>query len=100
LTGVLGTSHIDLYVPSEVTGTTRFYGSADVLNRDVADARVWGGVHSRTADVAGCRAGTHVAAWALDHYFQPVAEDGTQPSLPTRTAEQDRRAEPRCDDSD
>jgi hypothetical protein len=41
-----------------------------------------------------------VAAWALDHYFQPVAEDGTQPSLPTRTAEQDRRAEPRCDDSD
>ncbi|WP_240363533.1 vanadium-dependent haloperoxidase [Streptomyces sp. S1A1-7] len=101
LTGVLGTSRIDLYVPSDVTGTTRFYGSADVLNRDVVDARVWGGVHSRTADVDGCRAGTHVAAWALDHYFQPVAKDGTQPSLPTRTAGQDRLAEPKCgDDSD
>ncbi|MBL1080724.1 vanadium-dependent haloperoxidase [Streptomyces actinomycinicus] len=76
LTGVLGTSHIDLHVPSEVTGTTRFYGSADDFNRDVVDARVWGGVHSRTADVAGCRAGTDVAAWALDHYFQPVAASG------------------------
>ncbi|WP_346162633.1 vanadium-dependent haloperoxidase [Streptomyces bangladeshensis] len=72
LTGVLGTSRIDLYVPSEVTGTTRYYGSADALNRDVVDARVWGGVHSRTADVAGRRAGTRVAAWALDHYFRPV----------------------------
>ncbi|MGV9253360.1 vanadium-dependent haloperoxidase [Streptomyces sp. NPDC003697] len=83
LTGVLGTSRIDLHVPSEVTGTTRFYGSAADLDRDVVDARVWGGVHSRTADVAGQRAGTQVAAWALDHYFQPVAKHGTQP-LPAR----------------
>ncbi|GAA2217461.1 vanadium-dependent haloperoxidase [Streptomyces nogalater] len=75
LTGVLGTSRIDLDVPSEVTGTTRHYRTADELNRDVVDARVWGGVHSRTADVDGCRAGTRVAAWALDHYFQPVAGD-------------------------
>jgi hypothetical protein len=96
LTGVLGTSRIDLYVPSEVTGTTRFYGSADDLNRDVADARVWGGVHSRTADVVGCRTGTRVAAWALGRYFQPVAKDGAQPSSPTRTARQDELAEPKC----
>jgi hypothetical protein len=42
-----------------------------------------------------------VAAWALDHYFQPVAKDGTQPSPPTRTARQDRLAEPKCgDDTD
>ncbi|MGW1592690.1 vanadium-dependent haloperoxidase [Streptomyces sp. NPDC002343] len=75
LTGVLGTSRIDLYVPSEVTGTTRYYGSADDLNRDVVDARVWGGVHSRTADVAGRRAGARLAAWALDHYFRPVGDD-------------------------
>ncbi|WP_432173742.1 vanadium-dependent haloperoxidase [Streptomyces sp. Tue6028] len=98
LTGVLGTSDIDLYVPSEVTGTTRFYGSADDLNRDVVDARVWGGVHSRTADVVGCRAGTQVAAWALDRYFQPVGEDDTQSSSPTRTVRQDRLAEPTCGD--
>nr|WP_237522996.1 vanadium-dependent haloperoxidase [Streptomyces sp. SID1328] len=98
LTGVLRTSHLDLHVPSEVTGTTRFYGSADDLNREVVDARVWGGVHSRTADVVGCRAGTRVAAWALDHYFQPVAKDGTQPSPRTRTARQHRLAEPRCGD--
>ncbi|MEV5173366.1 vanadium-dependent haloperoxidase [Streptomyces flaveolus] len=89
LTGVLGTSRIDLRVHSDVTGTTRFYGSAEDLDRDVVDARVWGGVHSRTADVAGCRAGTRVAAWALDHYFRPVAKDGTQPHPP-------RPAEPGC----
>ncbi|MFJ4579442.1 vanadium-dependent haloperoxidase [Streptomyces echinatus] len=96
LTGVLGTSRIDLHVPSEITGTTRFYGSADDLDRDVVDARVWGGVHSRTADVAGCRAGTRVAAWALDHYFRPLAEDGT-PRSP-RTPRQHRPAEPACGD--
>lgn len=96
LTGVLGTSHIDLHVPSDVTGTTRFYGSADDLDRDVVDARVWGGVHSRTADVAGCRAGARLAAWALDHYFQPVAGDGTHPSPPARTPRQGGLAEPRC----
>ncbi|MBY8841097.1 vanadium-dependent haloperoxidase [Streptomyces sp. SP2-10] len=79
LTGVLGTSRIDLRVPSEVTGTMRFYGSAEDLERDVVDARVWGGVHSRTADVAGRRAGTRLAAWALDHYFRPVAKHGTRP---------------------
>ncbi|MFG2954703.1 vanadium-dependent haloperoxidase [Streptomyces sp. NPDC048291] len=88
LTGVLGTSHIDLHVPSDVTGTTRYYGSADDLDRDVVDARVWGGVHSRTADVAGCRAGARVAAWALDHYFRP-----TQRKL---TVRRDRPAEPEC----
>ncbi|MEU1166140.1 vanadium-dependent haloperoxidase, partial [Streptomyces sp. NPDC005921] len=88
LTGVLGTSHIDLHVPSDATGTTRFYGSADDFNRDVIDARVWGGVHSRTADLAGCRAGAHVAAWALDHYFQPTPP---KPTAPHHTL-----AEPKC----
>ncbi|GGN31005.1 vanadium-dependent haloperoxidase [Streptomyces fuscichromogenes] len=91
LTGVLGTSHIDLRVPSDVTGTTRFYGSADDLDRDVVDARVWGGVHSRSADVAGCRAGARVAAWALDHYFQP-----SRPTRPTRPAREDGPTEPKC----
>ncbi|MFI8948836.1 vanadium-dependent haloperoxidase [Streptomyces sp. NPDC053750] len=90
LTGVLGTSRIDLYVPSQVTGTTRYYGTADALNRDVVDARVWGGVHSRTADTVGCRTGTQVATWALDHYFQP--------SPPAHTARQNRSAEPGCGD--
>jgi hypothetical protein len=42
-----------------------------------------------------------VAAWALDHYFQPVSKDGTRPSAPTRTARQDGLAEPKCgDDTD
>ncbi|MFF5145844.1 vanadium-dependent haloperoxidase [Streptomyces sp. NPDC013157] len=92
LTCVLGTSRIDLRVPSDVTGATRFHGSAGDLDRDVVDARVWGGVHTRTADVAGCRAGTRVAAWALDHCFQRLARNGTHASG------QDRPADPECGD--
>ncbi|MBT2384343.1 vanadium-dependent haloperoxidase [Streptomyces sp. ISL-11] len=72
LTVVLGTSRVDLRIRSQVSGTTRRYVSADDYNRDVVDARVWEGVHSRTADVVGNRAGQRVAAWVLGHYFEPV----------------------------
>jgi hypothetical protein len=37
----------------------------------VVDARVWSGIHFRTADVVGNAMGTRVADWALDRYFQP-----------------------------
>jgi hypothetical protein len=38
----------------------------------VINARVWGGIHFRTADVVGNAQGQKVANWALDRYFQPV----------------------------
>ncbi|MEU6579053.1 vanadium-dependent haloperoxidase [Streptomyces sp. NPDC046805] len=71
-TSALGVSRLDLHVPSEVTGTTRYYASADAFNRDVINARVWGGVHTRTADVTGCRVGDRIGAWALTHFFRPT----------------------------
>ena len=71
LTRVLGTHRIDLYITSAAAGVTRHYTWAGPLNRDVIDARVWSGVHFRTADVAGNRIGKQVGDWALDHYFQP-----------------------------
>lgn len=71
LTRVLGTHRIDLYITSAAAGVTRHYGWAGKLNRDVVDARVWSGVHFRTADVVGNRIGKPVGNWALDHYFQP-----------------------------
>lgn len=70
--GALGTSRLDLRVPSEITGTTRFYESADEFNRDVINARVWGGVHTRTAGVTGCRVGDRIGTWALTHFFRPT----------------------------
>jgi hypothetical protein len=63
---------IDLRISSAVTGTTRTYASARDYNQDVIDARVWDGIHFRTSDIVGNRAGTHVGDFALDHYFEPV----------------------------
>ena len=40
--------------------------------REVIDARVWGGIHFRTADVEGTVIGRKVASWMRKHYFDPV----------------------------
>ena len=53
---------------------TRHYEFASQLNRDAIDARVWSGIHFRTADVVGSKTGTQVGDWALDNYFQPTRE--------------------------
>ena len=40
--------------------------------KEIIGARVWGGIHFRTADVQGAVLGKKVAAWVSKHYFQPV----------------------------
>ena len=40
--------------------------------KEIIDARVWGGIHFRTADVQGTVIGKKVAHWLEKHYFQPV----------------------------
>ena len=40
--------------------------------KEVIDARVWGGIHFRTADVQGAVIGKKVAHWLHKHDFQPV----------------------------
>ncbi len=66
----LGGGRIDLNIT--VAGTTRHYEFASQLNQDGVDARVWSGIHFRTADVVAIEAGTQVGDWALDNYFQPT----------------------------
>ncbi|WP_329391235.1 vanadium-dependent haloperoxidase [Streptomyces sp. NBC_01716] len=80
LTGILGTTRIDLTIPSEGTGTTRHYEYADQLNEDMINARVWAGIHFRTADITGCRTGSRVGAWTLAHHFQPLGAARPQTS--------------------
>ena len=48
---------------------TRFSHAID----EIVDARVWGGLHFRTADKQGARIGRQVAKWRDKHYFRPVA---------------------------
>ena len=40
--------------------------------KEVIDARVWGGIHFRTADVQGTVIGKKVAHWMRKHYFEPL----------------------------
>jgi hypothetical protein len=46
---------------------------SDVLE-EIIDARVWGGIHFRTADVQGAVIGKKVAHYLKKHYFAPQAK--------------------------
>lgn len=73
VTRILGTDRISISLASSATNTTRRYESAAALCQDAVDARVWSGLHFRTADVVGLEGGAKVADYALDNYFRPVA---------------------------
>jgi hypothetical protein len=61
----------DLIVTSPV-GTTRHYTDPVQMRTDVINARVWNGIHFRSADVAGAAIGVDVSNWAVDHHFGPA----------------------------
>ncbi|MEU9576552.1 vanadium-dependent haloperoxidase [Streptomyces chilikensis] len=72
LTKLLGDDRIDFTVRSVRGGSTRHYEHAADYDRDVIDARVFAGIHTRTADTVGNRVGHRIADWALTRYFVPV----------------------------
>jgi hypothetical protein len=51
---------------------TRHYELASTLNADAIDARMYLGIHFRTADAVGNQLGATVADWVMDHEFQPI----------------------------
>lgn len=63
---------VDLNIASAAAGETRHYATKAKLNQEAVDARVWSGIHFRTADEVSIKIGTKVANWTLDHYFLPV----------------------------
>ena len=70
---LFGTRHLQLTLTSTaVPGAQRHYDCAGTLLQDVVDARVWEGIHFRTADTAAKDIGRHLATWTLGHYFQPT----------------------------
>ena len=59
--------------PGNVTpNPTRDYGQFKAVVKDTIDARVYQGIHFRTADVQGAALGKDVAHWLDKHYFQPA----------------------------
>ena len=49
---------------------TRHFDSFSDVEEEVINARVWGGIHFRTADEQGARLGKEVAHWEQHHYFK------------------------------
>ena len=73
LQNFFGTNKIAFSASSNRTRTTRSFDRfSDALN-EVIDARVWGGIHFRTADVQGAVLGKKVAHWLDKHYLQPTS---------------------------
>jgi len=53
------------------TPITRTYTSFSQAADEIVDARVWGGIHFRTADEVGAKIGRRVARFREGRYFQP-----------------------------
>jgi hypothetical protein len=58
-------------ISTTAPGVVRHYDSGRALLQDVVNARVWNGFHFRSADIASRDLARQLAAWTLDHYFQP-----------------------------
>ncbi len=63
------TGGVDIVLTSPAAGVTRHYLSEAWVSGDAIDARVWSGLHFRTADEVAIRMGRNVADWAMDRYF-------------------------------
>jgi hypothetical protein len=80
----LGTSQINLTGVTIVEGrSNRFYPTTESLIQEVANARIWGGIHFRQAVVDGTAMARQVAANITANYFQPLP----QTAEPTPTAQ-------------
>ncbi len=51
---------------------TRTFSSFSQALAEITEARIWAGLHFRTADVQGEQLGRNVAEYAAEDYFQPV----------------------------
>jgi PAP2 superfamily len=65
----LGTRAIDLTVPSLTGLGDRHYPHVRDLEYEVSNARIWGGIHFRSAVNDGVKLGTRVSSWVLAHHF-------------------------------
>jgi hypothetical protein len=68
----LGTGQLNVTLMSTALAGTRHFAKARDLNDAVINARIWLGIHFRSADVDGVKMGQHAANWVLGHAFQPI----------------------------
>ena len=66
-----GRDDISFSAYSADSGTTRSYDSFSSALAELIEARIWGGIHFRTADVQGAKIGEGVARYVYRHELQP-----------------------------
>jgi len=57
---------------SRFGGETRPFSHFSAALAEIVEARIWAGLHYRTADVQSVTLGDNVMRYMTDHYFQPV----------------------------
>jgi len=57
---------------SRFGGETRPFSHFSAALAEIVEARIWAGLHYRTADVQSVTLGDNVVHYMTDHYFQPV----------------------------
>src|SRR5437867_476720 len=72
LQNFFGTDRIGFSAFSNKSCTTRSFERFSDALKEVIDARVWAGIHFRTADTQGAVLGKRVAHYLKKHYFHPV----------------------------
>jgi hypothetical protein len=73
LKAVFGDDHVDVSFTWPAFGVTRTYTSFAQLDREIIDARVWGGIHFRTTDEASSALGHKIGEYAVQTWLRPVS---------------------------
>jgi hypothetical protein len=76
---VLGTNNINVTYWGATNGgttltTSQHFATVEDIQKQVADARVWAGLHWRFSTLAGEKIGNDLANYVFAHYFQPVGK--------------------------
>jgi hypothetical protein len=70
----LGTEDIDFTVPSLTGLGDRHFATASDLRYEVSNARIWGGIHFRSAVEDGTDIAKRTANWVLAHNFKSTSD--------------------------
>ena len=68
-----GTDRMALTVTNPEAKITRTFTSFSEIAKSVEDARVWAGIHFRSADIDGTEMGRRIAEYAVKNCMRPIA---------------------------
>ncbi|MEE3717675.1 vanadium-dependent haloperoxidase [Tumidithrix elongata RA019] len=72
LTKFFGSDDVKFNLTFPANAVTRYYTSYSQLVQENENARVWGGLHTRIADVQGTALGRQVGDYTIQNYLKPL----------------------------